>query len=752
MRSARRLIASVVVLAALTAAARGQEPPPAKAKHENKITPGASEAIEKFTKLVYCADRAGLETCSGALVPIGFTSRERSSFRWDPPDGSKVRVADAISAEMKAAGMWQWTVRGAVYMALHPDGLLDYAEFDARIAQRKDRITTLAMTEYEDGKELSSDEFVLNADGLVTTRIHHAAKESSSQAFTATYSYAKVGDAYCVAAMEFVTDEPTPARYAVTLRYADVADVHLPVSYDIDVTPKAGAPRKITFHVADLVVNGKPVVLSAPWKHVNRVSPEAQVAMERYARLVYRPTDHGLQTISGTMAAPGTPSSSRRRFEFRAGGHVRVEENERPNATPQFRAGNRLALSIALEATLVGLPLVEGDEYDAEFRDIEGVRTLVVTRFLDGVKDRADTFVFEDSGLVRAFGVGGGDTGSPLRLRIDLAWQPLGDRFRIETIALAMEVTQTSEATRVGYELTYAELRGIQLVTSYSTTFSGVLDGKVVSEHGNISLSDVVVNGVKVDSPSPAIHEARISPEARTAIERYLQRRYVPAVHGLRSLSGQIVATWTDEPRPPRFTYSPADHVVVKLPEDVDPGAPAGQQILASYEFPLILALDGMEVAGGPEFDAGFVERGGVRLLEIAGYEKGRRTETRELDFDGNGLIASSTLKYGEDPATSVIAAQFRFTWQKTGDLFRIVRADILRKDETGAATRTVVALTYSRLDGVDVPTAFTFTRTEKGETKTYAYALRDLVVNGKKVETPAPPVPADGENAQPPK
>jgi len=290
--------------------------------------------------------------------------------------------------------------------------------------------------------------------------------------------------------------------------------------------------------------------------------------------------------------------------------------------------------------------------------------------------------------------------------------------------------------------MTYSTLGGVDLVTSYDFEASGADGKQEMAKRCTFALVDVLVNGTKVDVPKPAVQERRISPEARAAIDRYLQRRYVPSEHGLRTLAGRVVPTGADPLPTTRFTWSPADQVVVTLAEGVDPDSPDGQKALSTSRLCVSAALNGMEIAVGGAIDAEFVERDGRRLLRIAGYVKGTRTESREIELDGDGLLAAITVWQGPDAATAVTTTRFRLHWEKTGDRFRIARLELVRSGSDGVATRFEVAETYASVGGIDVPAGFAVTYTDDEGGESHAYAIRDLVVNGKKFE---PPVPGGG-------
>jgi hypothetical protein len=471
-------------------------------------------------------------------------------------------------------------------------------------------------------------------------------------------------------------------------------------------------------------------------KHENKVTPEARAAMEKYARLVYRPTDHGLVSLSGAIVQAGAGDAKPRPFSFEKAGHVDVAIAPGADSSSGRAKMGQVMLGAPLEATLAGISLTDGDEYDAEFVDRDGIRTLLVTRYRDGVERSPSSFTFDANGLVAATELGAGP-GPPGRMRC--TWEEAGERYRLAGLDIDAPLGGGAGSMHLRYRMTYATLGGVDLVTSYEFEASGTDGKQEMAKRCTFALVDVLVNGTKVDVPKPAVQERRISPEARAAIDRYLQRRYVPSEHGLRSLAGRIVPTGADPLPTTRFTWSPADQVVVTLADGVDPGSPEGQKALSTSRFCVSAALNGMEVAVGGAIDADFVERDGRRLLQISGYVKGTRTETREIELDGDGLLAAITVWQGPDAATAVTTTRFRLHWEKTGDRFRIARLELVRSGSDGVATRFEVAETYASVGGIDVPAGFTVTYTDDEGGESHAYAVRDLVVNGKKFAPPAP-------------
>lgn len=473
-------------------------------------------------------------------------------------------------------------------------------------------------------------------------------------------------------------------------------------------------------------------------KHVNVVTPEAKAAMEKYARLVYRPTEHGLRSMSGAIFGVGFGGSKPRRFTFQAGGHVDVEVAAGVDPSSGRAKMGQFILGAPLEASLAGLVLVETDQYDAQFVDREGRETLVVTNYKDGAPARTGAFTFDANGLVATAEMG---PESSIPGHVEMSWAKSGDSYRLEVIDVSASPLAAGGSLRVRYELTYSTLAGTDVVTSFGFAASGVDGKQVIDLRGTFRLDDVVVNGAKVDVPMPPVHEQHVSPEARRAIDTYLRRTYLPSAHGLRSLSGAVFPAGDRQAQPVNFAFVAPGEVVLTPPAGMDPRSQDGVLVLSTHRVALDMALKSMELASTLEFDAEFVDRGGCRLLEIAGYSKGVRTETRELDFDGNGLLASVTVRFGEDPTKTTGVTNVRLTWEKTGALHRIARVDTVTV-QGERSVRTTTEVRYSQREGIDLPSEFSLTWTVNGERTTRSYVLANLVLNGKPVA--APPAPAD--------
>lgn len=73
--SPRPWIALAIAFAATVA--RAEDPPSPPAKHENRISPGAKAAMDRFRALVNRPEDQALTSVRGAFVPMGIKPRDR---------------------------------------------------------------------------------------------------------------------------------------------------------------------------------------------------------------------------------------------------------------------------------------------------------------------------------------------------------------------------------------------------------------------------------------------------------------------------------------------------------------------------------------------------------------------------------------------------------------------------------------------------------------------------------------------------
>jgi hypothetical protein len=721
------LAVAFAALGVLALPARAQDPPPEKTRHENVVTPEAKAAIDRFNRLVYVADRHGLRSCAGVLVPVGFASDERSPFEWKPPGLADLRLAGPVARELSAARLWAWAFRIPVYLALHPDGIFDYAEFDARIAHEQDGLTTLAVTEYEQGSVLSSDEFVFDREGLLTKRVHGVPGGSTSQAYTATYTYAKVGDAYCLAGMQFTAAKPSAARYVCTLRYAEVAGFHLLESYDVTVLTEAAVRRKFTFRVADLAVNGESVALLKSEKHVNRVTPEARAALDRHAGLVYRASDQGLRTATATLL----PNRGRVEVED---GRIRVTASGAPD-DPQAVANARFC-EFALGLALSGPLLVERREFDAEFVDRSGRRVLAVTEYDGGAVLWRKEAVLDHRGLVVSLSVRGPEAASP-QSEYRFGWRQMGDRWQVQRF----ELWESRAPAHYDVAFTFADAAGMSLPASLAmnVTNVGPTNGTI-----DFALSDLVVNGKPVALPKSERHANVVTPEAQKLLDAYRRAAYAARYHGLVTASGVLVVATSVEEEVGRFSYCFPGTLRLTLAPNVKAGTPQAQAVEGIATFALLAGFGQMGTVEGAEYDARVSDRDGRKVLEMVECRAGVRTATVDMVMNAAGLPGRIRRREGADPDRPTDDFVIELEWEPAGEESRIRTCVVI--PTAAQATRNTYALRYAVAEGILVPIGFDRTYVVDGETHKERWRFDDLVVNGKKVALPKPDAqPAGG-------
>jgi hypothetical protein len=244
----------------------------------------------------------------------------------------------------------------------------------------------------------------------------------------------------------------------------------------------------------------------------------------------------------------------------------------------------------------------------------------------------------------------------------------------------------------------------------------------------------------------PAVHENKISADAKAAMDAYAKLVYRPTDRGLRSLSGTIVAESSKTPKTSTFEFTAPAAVSVSTSGDAKPDSPAVNAEAAFHRFALITALDGVRIGGSTELDAAFVEKDGARWLQVVEYRAGARTATVEYALDARGLVTSLRRRTGSDAAKPVSDTTIRLTWGACGKLFRVESADLV-SGPPDTTTFGHYELRYGTVDGFSVPTSYVRTHVEAGkDAKPYPYRFDDLVVNGKKAAAPKPGADPPGD------
>lgn len=494
-----------IALAVLTAAssARAEDPPATPPLHENRISPEAKAAMEKFRSLVYRPAEHALVAAKGEIVAAGFPSRARSSFECTPPKGMKTTVPPVLDEEKRRLKLPGNLIQYPMATSVDASDVFDDWQCDADVVEAAGK-RVLRLSAFRDGKPTAKSEFEIDAAGLVVRHAWRAQNEDPRGDYVERFTWSKFGDLHCPAAIEVTFEGVGAPHYACAFRYTDAGGVRFVSSYDMTYFAKDAAPRTFSFFVDGLVLNGTKVELPAPWKHENEVSAEAKAVIEKYTALVYRPTEHGLASLSGTLVQDGAATPKPRGFSFTSPGHADVDAAPEVDAASGRGKMGRVMLGIPLEATLAGVPLSDGDEYDAEFVERDGGRALAVTNYKDGAKQRIDEFKFDASGLVAEVGMGRGKPSTAFSMVVRLAWEKTGDRYRIRSIDWTVGAGAGAGSMRLEYELAYGEVGGVAIVTSYTLAASGAAGEQSIDRRTTFRLADLVLNGKKVEAPGAA--------------------------------------------------------------------------------------------------------------------------------------------------------------------------------------------------------------------------------------------------------
>jgi hypothetical protein len=718
-------LAVVSALAAARADDSGAAPP---AKHVSQVTPEAQAAIERFGRIAYRPQDHGMQSVKGSVVPFGFKTRDRLEFDLAAPDFVNVRIPSAIDREMRSADFWTWTAKDALYLAFDAPGMFEYDEMDASIVVR-DGVTVIEATEYTDDKVTSTDEFSIGAEGLPTRRVHRAANGSDAPNYTQTYSWTKVGDQDCVSGMEIRLDEEKSNRYVCSLEYSDVAGIRLVTSFAVEYTASGAAPRTFTFRIADLVVNGAPANLPAPWRHVNHVTPEAKAAIERMRGLSDRPADRGLKSFAGEVVAVGWQTKERTTFAFTA-----PDQYDRTIPAALRDEMSRLHVESQIVAGPVGLGVspewIEFDELDAEVADRDGTRTILVAEFNEGELVRRREYATDAAGLVArqqcrsATGQHGDDYTSTY------TWSKSANGWRLTGVD---KVFEDEHPQSYSSSIEYASVGGFELPVSWTVTYA--LDPKTMKRF-RFFVDAAVVNGVKADLPRPWIHERRVSPEAKAMLDRWDSLVYRPTDHGLASASLDLVAVGTRTPTRTTFEIAPPSHVAVTRHTGLStgPGDPRIQSIA------LGVAVFGIPFTFADDADMDVAERGGVRVLVVTAFRDGLKMSEVEVALDDEELPAALTVHDVSESGDPSVTMTLRPVWSAAGAPRRVDKLTTSVKLPNGNAE---IDYTFHRAEiaGFDLPTSVdsAFSSVPTGVVRC-TFRVENVVVNGKAVDVPAPP------------
>jgi len=459
-----------------------------------------------------------------------------------------------------------------------------------------------------------------------------------------------------------------------------------------------------------------------PTKHVNVVTPEARAAIERYVKLVYRPAEHGLSSVSAVLAYPDG-SASPGRFRFVPPTRVAFEPGAAP--VPVTNPVAALQFRLPLRAAFEGMPLIEEAEHDAEIVEKDGAKWLVVTSFINGGKDRTDEFAFDAAGLLAKARPGLSLPEGAPQPEISFAWSDVSGLHRVEAMELSMG--DASHAVAWKFRLAYSDVLGVNLLTSFTTDLSARDGGKDAHKFAPVLLDALVVNGSPVDVPRPGVHRNRVSPDAKAAIDAYARLVYRPVDRGLVSATGTIAC---DETSSAKFDYHAPNALAVWATRDARQAAPL-------HRVALLAALDGVRIVETYEFDADFVGEGAARVLRVVEYKGDVKTATVDYSLDAAGLVTSLRRRGGVDPAAPTSDLTTRVTWAICGKLRRVESCDVIAGPPDSTAL-SHFAFRYAAIDGIELPVAYVRTDVQSGkDAKAVTYRLEALVVNGKAASPP---------------
>jgi hypothetical protein len=716
VRSALRF-AVFALLAAAAAVARAEDPPPAKPKHENKITPEAQAVLDRFRALLYTARDHGLESLKCTMFAAGFTSRERATLDYRPGD-VKSWLPPAIQEEKKRLGLEATIVRYPYVSALDPIAVVDdYTSFDADVVPNG-ATTVVALTSFEDGVPAADLRFEFDESGLLTRRICTARGADRSEDCVATYTWMNYGDRHLLDELDVTIPTDPPGRHAFRFRYADAAGVRIPVSYDVTHFPPGASSRKFTLYVDDLTVNGKNVDLPKPWKHVGIAAADARAAIERAAKLVDKPADHGVKSVRAAFVQNGSPTPWRFRFES-GRGHVDPAEGAEPTQKQRNDAG--FTFLIPLRAAFEGPSIELDSETDAAFVDREGTRWLRISKWDDGERVSTWDYEFDSRGLI----VRGVRDESGLSAELRFGWCPAGERFRVESVEFSRTQTgaETFTATR---KIGWRDVAGTSLPTRVVCEYGDASAGPRGRRTVTFELRDVSINEAPPVA-DPNAHVNVVTPEARAALDRYERLIYRATDHGLRT------ATATLLPSGARLEVRNGRVSLTASVAAADSREAAPDRTYWMYESALTFALFGGPTAEG-EFDAAFVERLGRRVLDVTDYQAGVLRARRELLFDDRGLVVSLRVRRTEPTSDEF---NFQFVWRPVGDRWQVERV------EAWSATHpwhSHLGCSFADVAGASIPTSIRIAFSNVGPgSRTLVAALTDLVVNGEPVTLPEP-------------
>lgn len=263
-----------------------KEPPKAEPapRHVNKITAAAQAAFDKLASLAYSPVKLGLKDLTGAVKMemeaagdaggrgMGAMGKMDLVFAvaFKAPSDLKVELKDAPGkddAEKAGGGMGARMMKGmgegmglAVKRILR--GTLEGyvpatdSEFDADV-KVENGVTTILLTTYHKGEEVSREEITLDANGIPSVMVSTPKNPKPGDGkSTVKFHYVKDGELF---RLEKMTMDAGPSgSMEAKLEYADAGKFKVVRSWEM---APAGGPFKFGFKFSELVVNGKAVEL-----------------------------------------------------------------------------------------------------------------------------------------------------------------------------------------------------------------------------------------------------------------------------------------------------------------------------------------------------------------------------------------------------------------------------------------------------------------------------------------------------------
>jgi hypothetical protein len=474
-----------------------------------------------------------------------------------------------------------------------------------------------------------------------------------------------------------------------------------------------------------------------PPRRPNQVSATAQAAMDAYAKLVYRPAEHGLRSVAGVLVRDGDDVAHAKRFEFVPPGRVTTGDGgdaERPRVPSLVR----FLVELPLRAALEGMPMTEWDEYDADVVERDGRRVLVVTTRGNGTDNPVGEFTLDAEGLVSSWR----RTPSPDTPRTHwfettstFTWAKMGGLRRVVAIDLS-GVDNSKIEFHAKFVLEYADVEGVQAPASVAETISSGTKSRTTEYR----VDELVINGRAVDVPRPP-SAGHVTPEATVLLQRASRLVHRPGDHGVATMSATILPEWAPGCGPARVELAGRHRLTIAFPSAPMPAPRESGVARESLRRMLLPAFEGVQPAWTKDYDAVVEERDGKKIVVVTDHGEGDDHNVCEVRFDAAGLVETTRDRTGPDPADPHCDTTIRYAWERSGDLYRIASMQFVRMVFRGepadsATPSPTYSYAYEKVDGVDVLRSFTVSHEGRPPT---TYRLEDLVVDGKRID-PVPP------------